>query len=235
MIEIPEKTPTGIPITDIGIWMSGGVDSTLCCYLICKTIKENNLDIFVHPLSVRRPKPGNPLHAVPISRKIKEILNFENMKPHLVYYPPIETQEEKDYADAGFFIEKNRENFNTKIQLLFSGITQNPPQEVQLGFNHGISQEEPKRGEGIKREKEACSVDGYGITHYQINPLTYLNKKDLFEIYKKEGILESLFPITRSCEQTHFDLNGKPNHPVDGHCGKCWWCEERMWAFNRLQ
>ena len=36
-----------------------------------------------------------------------------------------------------------------------------------------------------------------------------------------------LFPVTRSCE-----LKGKLEYY--GHCGKCWWCEERQWGFDQL-
>ena len=33
------------PVENIGMWMSGGADSSLCAYMICKKIKEENLNI----------------------------------------------------------------------------------------------------------------------------------------------------------------------------------------------
>ena len=30
------------PVETIGMWMSGGADSSLCAYMICKKIKEEN-------------------------------------------------------------------------------------------------------------------------------------------------------------------------------------------------
>ena len=52
-----------------------------------------------------------------------------------------------------------------------------------------------------------------------------LTKKQLAKIYKDFNLLETL-PLTYSCEEYGLDT-------MD-HCGKCWWCQERFWAFGRL-
>ena len=61
----------------------------------------------------------------------------------------------------------------------------------------------------------------------KLSPLKIFNfdKKELAQIYKEYDLLDTLFPVTRSCE-------GWQN--ITGHCGKCWWCEERMWGFGKL-
>jgi tRNA(Ile)-lysidine synthase TilS/MesJ len=40
-IDIPKHTPLGIPVKTIGVWMSGGADSALLCYLLAKQIKKD--------------------------------------------------------------------------------------------------------------------------------------------------------------------------------------------------
>ena len=50
-----------------------------------------------------------------------------------------------------------------------------------------------------------------------------MDKKDIARLYEEEGILDDLFPLTRSCEN---------DDTLDYHCGFCWWCDERKWAFN---
>ena len=55
-------------------------------------------------------------------------------------------------------------------------------------------------------------------------------------VYKHCDLTDALFTHTRSCEwHEGFEFNGKlvPN-PEDEHCGECWWCQERKWAFGRL-
>jgi len=60
-------------------------------------------------------------------------------------------------------------------------------------------------------------------------------------MYKELNLLDSLFPITRSCE---YDIYWQTNSeewkkdvpdPGIGHCNKCWWCKERKWGFNNVK
>ena len=46
-------------------------------------------------------------------------------------------------------------------------------------------------------------------------------------MYKEEGLMEDLFPMTRSCV-------GGPNQTKDftAWCWQCFWCYEKAWAFN---
>jgi len=41
-------------------------------------------------------------------------------------------------------------------------------------------------------------------------------------------LLDSLFPITRTCEENAYDPTIVP------HCGECVWCQERLWGFGKL-
>ena len=75
-----------------------------------------------------------------------------------------------------------------------------------------------------------------GIKHY-INPFFQVNKKWEAEVYKDFGLLDTLLPLTYSCEG-----DAKDTKTHTWHCGntlqyekQCWWCQERMWAFGRLQ
>ena len=47
------------------------------------------------------------------------------------------------------------------------------------------------------------------------------------KIYQELDLMETLFPVTRSCEVTD-------KIEYYGHCGKCWWCEERHWGFGNV-
>ena len=55
-----------------------------------------------------------------------------------------------------------------------------------------------------------------------INNINY-DKKKIAEIYTALGIRE-LNIFTRSCESLE-DIGVE-------HCGNCWWCKEREWAFD---
>jgi len=222
------ETPENLedrPVEVIGQWMSGGADSSLLAYLLCKEIRDQKLNIKFQPLSVRRGRPNNPIYAEGVVDFIKEDLNVDFILPHEVYYPPLEDSE---MTELKIFWERDSENFkNNMFQILYSGITCNPPDSAGL----------PKNKERTRDEESDRPIESRnGIKHY-INPFFQVNKKWEAEVYKDFGLLDTLFPLTYSCEG---DAEDTKTHTW--HCGntlpyerQCWWCQERMWAFGRLQ
>ena len=68
-----------------------------------------------------------------------------------------------------------------------------------------------------------------GVRFY-INPFFDIDKKQLAELYNQYNITNTLFPLTYSCEGSAELTNTHTQH-----CEKCWWCEERYWAFGRYE
>ena len=118
---------------------------------------------------------------------------------------------------------------NLECELVVSGITKNPPHDVQRTFRDGINGEEYNRGVDTIRHMEIWGEGKSAIPpyptyeFYQIDPLINVDKKGVAKIYEEEGLTDTLFPVTRSCEGSE---------SLHQHCGECWWCEERMWAFD---
>lgn len=222
--ETPENLEE-IPVKTIGQWMSGGADSSLLAYLLCKEIKDQKLDIKFQPLTVRRGRPNNPMYAEGVVDFIKEELDVDFILPHLLYYPP---KNDAEMTEKKIFWQKDSENFRDGVfEVLFSGITSNPPKDSGVPRN-----KERNRDEDAERPTESRN----GMRHY-INPFFQINKKWEAEVYKDFGLMDTLFPITYSCEG---DAEDTKTHTW--HCGNtqpeirtCWWCMERKWAFGRLQ
>jgi 3'-phosphoadenosine 5'-phosphosulfate sulfotransferase (PAPS reductase)/FAD synthetase len=226
MINIPATTPLGKPINTIGLWMSGGADSALLCYMLAEKIKNEQLTCKIQPITIdyKRPFMGIAENA---KDKVIELLDCPDLfLPHIVYHPP-EGITWGAFELAKQFHIRNYEHFkDNKIQALFSGITTNPPVEVQEQFLWGILGDvEIKRGTEVAKEKVRY-FEKDGGEFLELKPFFDVDKQELARIYNSKGLLDSLFPLTRSCE----DLN-----TVLGHCGECWWCEERQWAFGRLE
>lgn len=228
MIYIPLETPSGRKIERVGIWMSGGSDSSLLAYVLAKYIIDNNLQIKLVPLTIDYKRPFQYI-AVEVRKKIVELLGKDIFEGHVVYHPLGEhnfTAEE--LRDE--FHHRNYENFKQdKIQVLYSGITTNPPVDVQKTFNWGVLEDvEAKRGLDIKKQTHRYFTkieDGKEYEFYEIKPYFEADKRYIASLYDAHNLMDTLFPLTRSCE----DLE-----TVRGHCGKCWWCEERMWGFGTL-
>ena len=205
------------PVETIGMWMSGGADSSMCAYLLCKKIKEEKLNIKFQPLSVRRGRGWNPIYAGNVIDFIEKELDFK-MNDHIIYYPDINDEYQREIKE---FRDRDTDNFNSGlIDILYSGITCNPPENDKTISKN----KERTRDESSERPLETWS----GFAHY-INPFFKINKKDIKKLYDENGLTHTLFPITRSCEGSDYQTG---NYTY--HCGKCWWCEERLWAFGFL-
>ncbi len=227
MLTIPLETPKGHRVNTIGIWMSGGADSSMLCYLLAKKIKEENLPIKIKPFTVQ--KQHGVFEFLKVTDKIKNLLDAKGIfEEQVVYHAPVEGWRHEDYQ--ALYAKKNKENIrNNEFQILFSGITTNPPKEIQNNFKWGILEDcEAIRAEGKQKGKEKYFVVEENSKEYEffeIKPFFDINKKEVAKLYKQHGLLDTLFPLTRSCEAQHL---------TTGHCGECWWCNEREWAFGKL-
>lgn len=228
-IRIPESTPLGVPVKNIGVWLSGGADSALMLYLLAKQIKENNIPIKIVPCTVDHKRPFQNIAGTVVA-KVKELLVCDDIfLEHQVYNPPGEVQWTSSELKQKFK-DVNAVNFkNDYIQVLYTGTTLNPPQSVQETFVYGILEDiEVVRGVGVPKQIDKYIVHKLGeLTKefIEIRPFLETDKQAIGDLYKKYDLMDSLFPLTRSCE----DLIS-----VTGHCGICWWCEERKWGFGTL-
>tara|TARA_B100000686_G_C16780796_1_gene971717 strand:+ start:1671 stop:2468 length:798 start_codon:yes stop_codon:yes gene_type:complete len=208
----PEKE-----VRTIGVWMSGGADSSLTTWLLCKYIKDHNLPIKVLPTSVRRGRPNNPIYAGNVIDFIQEDLQFE-LEPHIVYYPPKNDPHQLEIQE---FEDRNVEHFEKDmIQINYSGITSNPPvDDITI-----------ERNKERTRDLEKIKPIMYEAPNRAfIECFSNVNKKFMAMLYAEYNLTDRLYPITYSCEGTVED-----NKWYTRHCGKCWWCKERVWAFGRI-
>lgn len=239
---IPDKTPDGREIEAVGVHSSGGIDSSILLHNVAKEAKKRGIKVYA--LCVRRPKPSNPIFAKKVVNKINELLKT-NVEL-IVYYPEIETDEQKIYVDEYYMADQNMLNFSNDLyQLSLSGQTTNPTVEEQQKHFTEMSKLDHIRGVDVPKNTERFftmqeAIDftkNWSGLDYQLEgpldlskhvwsmrPYYNLNKKDLAKMYEDQGLMDSLFPVTRSCEDDNL---------LTGHCGKCWWCCERKWAFGK--
>jgi len=214
-IIIPKFVGNNKQVKTLGIWCSGGADSTALLYLLCKEVMRSTTDIKIQPMSVRRQRPWNPVKATHVINKITEILNFKNMLPHLIYYPDLKDEHQTEWQE---FQDRNKQNEETGVwDVLYDGITSNPP-EGAMPYD---TDQKDRRDSNVTHE--LITTDG--VYH---RPFFNTDKKFVADIYKQENLMSNLFPLTWSCEGTFEQTNGYLTP-----CEDCWWCHERYWAFDR--
>ena len=58
-------------------------------------------------------------------------------------------------------------------------------------------------------------------------PWLNVNKKFVAGVFREEGLMKDLFPITRSCVGS-----ARQTRDFNAWCWQCFWCYEKAWAFN---
>lgn len=215
----------------IGISISGGADSALLAFLICS---NTTADIhFTNQIRLWKTRPWQEFVADQVINWFKERFT-NNFYVHRNLIPP-----ELEWADKGptivdeygklksgnqIILRSHNEYIAHRYNLdaLYGGINQNPDISIEGSL--------PDRDKG---HIEPYFVhDGVAICH----PFVYTKKDWIIEQYFKHNIRD-LLELTRSCEGEFEGLDYKTYTPGQHVpiCGKCFWCKEREWAFDKAK
>ena len=193
-----------LPSGPVGVLCSGGADSSLVLYLL---MKYSTQPIHIFTLcNKNKHYTNNTVIANVIDWCLKNTEN-NNIKHHVNF---AEQQTSSALYHLPFQYLKNK-----TIENLYIGDTCWPPDEINEQFAiNDVIQNKNDRSPHVERPT-------YWKNFYI--PFTNYNKKKIAEIYQDQNIMQ-LFDLTRSCETLdNIGLN---------HCGECWWCKERSWAFS---
>lgn len=215
----------------VGVCVSGGADSAILLYILLSNIK-NHLQIYTMMSPERRPAIES--HVDSIVNTCKELTGNSNFTLHknavAVQSPDSLFQLCRDKLDS------------KEVDIIYFGLTKFPPTEIYEQWEEKQPQWHiDARNDSVIRPMYGMCIpidentdttwltseikDKIEIDQRAYVPFVNLNKKDIADLYNACGVLDQLFPKTRSCEtQSH----------IGSHCGKCWWCEERLWAFGCL-
>ena len=209
------------PESPIGIMTSGGADSSLLVALLMKYHQYPIRVISTAHATTGFTEPGNALKV------LTHCVEKFNRKDVTFYTHYVDDKKPWNVIPSEYVMQN--------ISHLYFGFTKQPPEgsftdfesnqvAASNGFDDGITK--PLEFDTIRDtskifgERMLQEPGDYKI----ITPFININKKAIAEIYKQED-LEEIYPMTRSCESLTLR---------EGHCGKCWWCKERLWAFGYI-
>jgi hypothetical protein len=206
----------------LGLMCSGGADSALMLYF---TLLHSDDPIHVFTLANNPLELKNVTAATAVVNKCVQLTNKHNVVHHVVHM-------EGNKPDGAQVFAKMIEQVGIDIAVAQIGVTKNPPRDIRDKMNQSTSPRDKSR-DNPEPTKEFTDGRLRGYPYHIYCPWTIHNKQTLANIYKKHNLLNTLFPVTYSCEYYPSD-NDLPDPGMD-HCGNCWWCEERQWAFGRIK
>ena len=210
----------------VGMFISGGVDSALVCYLLAKTVKKYNTGTKIYPITTEfMARPFNIRHSWSVLRKIEELLDI-TFEQHLVFPMPNHSINITD-EDKKVIMSDNLNRYfkHYNLKSIFNGLTANPPVEEMPDNLYGHRQVERDDMDLVLRKLEQ-----HGMQY----PLLFTHKRQLAYLYEKFDLLDSLFPLTRSCEAESEESlqHTKTCYEVRSPGTECWWCREREYGFK---
>lgn len=205
VIEI-DKYIIEVPNSRIGIFLSGGADSALLLYIL---LKFTTRPIRVYTIANLERHGLQSVVASNILNTCVQLTNNSSIR-HNIWYTTSFTQE--------YINQKLAEPVETnEVDCIFTGTTALPNRIDYTKFIHKADNYSEK-----ERDSRIIKKTVYNNDRLRVPFLNY-DKKDVSSMYKHLGIVDSIFPLTRSCFIER-----------ENHCGSCFWCEERMWAFGKL-
>lgn len=218
----------------IGIGISGGADSAVLLYILMKNCQQ---PIHIYNMMAEFRRPVLERHFDAVVKICAELTDNKNYTVHKQYVEPDESAE--------FYIAMLTNALDKKeIDIVYLGLTKFPPKEVwsvwpgqqpdwhnefRLGekehplFGFSIPVDRATDFSTVPLTTDGRKVDSLSLDERAYIPLFNHDKKSIARLYRALDLEHSLLPVTRSCEND--------NHP-GSHCGTCWWCRERIWAFG---
>lgn len=244
--------PIGKHWKNIAVSLSGGADSALLMYVLCKMVSDYGLPIKLHAITEIRNwdiRPWQQHISLDVFNRIKSL--FPNLidQRYTCYVPP-----ELEHSVSGDIINGNSGDqiingsfdryatFEYGLDATYSGVTMNPS-VTDLGedLETRVRKRDSDASEGLIEQVIRFRDDTHS---YHLRPFRYVKKDFVLAEYKILGMWD-LFEHTRSCEgdrnmdrpmYRQFDLSNGWRWSKDEHipeCGRCFWCKERNWALAR--
>jgi hypothetical protein len=207
----------------ICIGLSGGADSAILLWILCNIITRDKLDIGVSVYRVVNPE--RPWHEIR-SNMVMEFIKKDF--PEIVWEDII--TEKPDSLDNNEYVDLQGKSSHAlrmkyKSMVSYSGVTLNPTNEIgELIWKDIWKDRSPNRNHERYKHwlPEVNKKVAYGM---ECKPFCIYDKRAVLAFYKKYDLLDTLLPITRTCEGWKEWTNN-----FTEECKQCWWCLERNWA-----
>lgn len=214
----------------IGLSLSGGTDSALLYFLLCKFVPKVKI---VPWCGIDLYRAAHIFYAREIDLIMKE--RFPNVDIAPMYEFNIDTRDPKwvqiynetenveNIPQSGRIKQLicshySRELVISKsVNININALTANPPREdaKALGFYDQCEERRWPKDNITKQSK----------TSYK--PFRLVDKKWVAGMYKQFGLMDWLYPYTQSCVGFADDTDS-----FTRPCEKCFWCNEKKWAFG---
>jgi hypothetical protein len=223
---------------NVAIAVSGGADSALLAYLVCKAAVEYDTTIhIINHIRCWKTKPWQQYNADCVFNWLSQRFYHTTFKRHTNFIAP-----ELEYGNIGpnltdeYGKKVSGDNIQQRaygeficnkhnVNAYYNAVTRNP----RLAFDNGMCERDIDPTDDNKHLERMTHM-GVEVLH----PFRFIEKSKIVKTYKELGLMD-LFEITRSCEG-EFESVNYTNYTPGQYvpvCSECFWCKEREWAIEQ--
>jgi hypothetical protein len=225
--------------------LSGGADSAILYYAVAQIIADNQLDIPLYTVSMDTDR--KPWYSHYANNVIEWVEGQTGVTPRKQFKTFLEGEwgvAEYDRTQHELLLTALKQ---TGVNTVYTGITQNPhPDDMLMKWDHPQmrfeSYEHAKSfvdvGDSTRDDHSDKPVIHRHADWNMITPFVHYDKRMVAKTYRDYGVMNTLFPLTYSCEEADCllkqPLGMRRGFQEYTHCGQCWFCLERTFGFGRL-
>lgn len=232
----------------IAISLSGGLDSASAFYLISKhypqieiityTCRDQNAPKDAEAAEkivkwMQKEFPNNKIYDIQIfdfNDRTEDFVSFKKVDEVINQHPQFSGMRR---IQVSKIIQIDHISRNLMIKhpgaVRIDGMTRNPPTEdmIKLGFYDKAERRRDQELPKIQEYRTAKTVSQLDISNNIYQLYANVNKKFVAGVYKENNLMDTLFPLTRSCVGT-----ARQTDNFTRECHQCFWCYEKKWAFD---
>lgn len=223
----------------IGITFSGGADSTMLLYLLCRVITEFNLGTKIIATTTIRfweDKIGTDYVSTKVMKYIKNLFPDIEIVHEFGFIPTaLETTPLKNIADLpeGYFTDDEMNFANADLYASYAWNRYLANKYAVPFFYNGITMNPLHLTEEVNAPKHRMMKDQgefeWVLKRNFTSPFKLINKDWVMAQYINFR-LQDLAKLTKSCNVAKLRIT---DGVIDA-CGECFFCHERAWAENNV-
>ena len=222
----------------IAVRLSGGPDSAIVYYAVCDYYKDAP-DVKVYPYTMSTPlRPYTVARAKSVINYTASVTGKQCERHYTIHYEKhnaANSQEfnSSEYVNGQEILEKQLLS-EVDIDIIYYGLSMNCQKDALVTFVDSLPLTKSMRYHAVLEAKDSSRDFNIGPRisyidpYYAFAPLIASDKTMVKSLYDYYGLTKTLYPLTWSCEN---DLQSEKG---DVHCGNCYFCLEREFAFGKL-
>lgn len=226
-------------LKNVAVRLSGGPDSSIIYHAVCDFYKDDQ-QARIFPYTISTPlRPHSGTKAKAVVDMVQKLTGVQPAKHYIAWHEDHNEHNSRERNSLEYTLAQDllcdQIIRSHSIDIHYSGLSINcPVQDLESAIAlHGLDETECRyslttRDTSRDLPTEPVITKAKGMI--MCLPFARDHKLAVRAEFDRYAVRQNLFPLTWSCEH-----NSQKDQQDPSHCGKCYFCIERVYAFGGLE